>query len=424
MTDREGLRSSPYLTNFMLLMEQWRQFTERVQTRLRREYNKYRSETAAQSGGLERDSATTPEAVARELHRRSRSRQDEARRQKTTLREANNVLADLTEATQGFAGAESDGEASPAARRRLLQVESSIGELSRVVAELSARQTRQDQAGAQEVELLSALQQQLELVREQLAMSYEAVALGLTAEALSHEVHQIADRLASRTSQVRRTLVADNRLTPVLSNYLEYVRSQATSLNRQMAHLNPALRFARERRSSISVLAFLGDVAGYFNQRWRAADGLRIVAVIDPESQDFTVSMNAGRLTQVVDNLLLNSEYWLRAQAKQDAPHKRRRAPTMTDDDLPMPIEGDGQVLLLCSPRRIRISDNGPGVAPAFEGTLLEPFITAKRDGRGLGLYISQQLLESEGARLTLDKDRNPFGRRYSFTIDLANVPA
>ena len=40
--------------------------------------------------------------------------------------------------------------------------------------------------------------------------------------------------------------------------------------------------------------------------------------MIAPDSADFVVKTNRGRLTQVVDNILLNAEYWLKeAQARE-----------------------------------------------------------------------------------------------------------
>jgi signal transduction histidine kinase len=422
MTDREGLRSSPYLTNFMLLMEQWRAFTEAVQTRLRRQYNEYRREMTARGGGMEPQDAKTPEDVARELQNRARRRRNDGQKQETAIRDARDALAELSD----IAGDLVEGElglSTPEAYQEVSKVQGALRHVREVVSRLADAQAWQESAAAQEAELLTALQQQLEDVREQLAMSYEAVALGLTAEALSHEVHQIADRLASRTTQVRRILKSEGGLTPTLASYLEHVRSQANTLNRQMAHLNPALRFAREQRSQIAVLPFLEGVADYFNQRWRASEtGRRIVAVVDRQSRDFTVTMNMGRLTQVLDNLILNSEYWLRAEDGLSPAGRKSRNRQPAAEDLPLPVPGDGEVVLACKPRQITVSDNGPGVALGVETTLLDPFVTAKREGRGLGLYISQQLLEVEGARLSLDDERNLYGRRYTFTIDLGRV--
>ena len=51
---------------------------------------------------------------------------------------------------------------------------------------------------------------------------------------------------------------------------------------------------------------------------------------------------------------------------------------------------------------------------------MFEPFISAKRrgKGRGLGLFINQQLLDSEGCEVELLLDRNEFNRFYKFQID------
>ena len=422
MTDREGLQSSPYLTNFRRLMERWRAFTEQVQTGLRRAYNDYRKEMTQRDGGMDSDTSATPEDVARELRNRARARQQESRRQGNAIQNARDTLSELS----GIAGELVEDGADltgSEAYQRASVVESGIRQVRTAVTLLAEAQAKQDHVAEQEATLLGALQQQLEQVREQLAMSYEAVALGITAEALSHEVHQIADRLAQRTVQTRRRLQDDDALTSPLADYLEYVRSQATALNRQMAHLNPALRFARERRTQIAVLAFLDDIADYYNQRWRGSDReRRIVAVVDPASKDFTVRLNAGRLTQIVDNLVLNSEYWLRAQDTSDLRIRRGAGSKPAITDLPLPVKGDGQITLSCRPRQITVADNGPGVAPNIEATLFDPFVTQKREGRGLGLFISQQLLEGEGGRLRLDDERNLHGRRYLFTIDLAGV--
>jgi two-component system sensor kinase FixL len=43
----------------------------------------------------------------------------------------------------------------------------------------------------------------------------------------------------------------------------------------------------------------------------------------------------------------------------------------------------------------IRVTDNGPGVAPEISGTLFEPFSTTKPTGTGLGLAISRTLVHA-----------------------------
>lgn len=47
---------------------------------------------------------------------------------------------------------------------------------------------------------------------------------------------------------------------------------------------------------------------------------------------------------------------------------------------------------------RLRVKDNGPGIDPAIRQSLFQPFVTAKVDGTGLGLYVvSERVSELKG---------------------------
>ena len=48
----------------------------------------------------------------------------------------------------------------------------------------------------------------------------------------------------------------------------------------------------------------------------------------------------------------------------------------------------------------IEIKDDGNGVAEQDKARLFEPFFTTKNTGNGLGLYISRELAEANGASL------------------------
>ena len=72
----------------------------------------------------------------------------------------------------------------------------------------------------------------------------------------------------------------------------------------------------------------------------------------------------------------------------------------------------------------MRVEDNGRGVEESVESSLFEPFVTMKRtgEGRGLGLFVCRQLLDSESCELVLLPDRNEGGRRYAFELDLSGA--
>jgi len=49
---------------------------------------------------------------------------------------------------------------------------------------------------------------------------------------------------------------------------------------------------------------------------------------------------------------------------------------------------------------RLSIRDNGPGLDPAIEGRLFEPYVSNKPDGTGLGLAIAERIVEEHGGTL------------------------
>jgi len=122
-------------------------------------------------------------------------------------------------------------------------------------------------------------------------------------------------------------------------------------------------------------------------------------------AKPFTVHIPRGRLMQIVDNLVRNSEYWLQVPAAQS----KVKAPTIT-------IE--------VSKPMISVFDNGLGVKAEIEDRLFGMFVSdkPKDTGRGLGLFITREILLRYGCDVTLADARNAHGRRYRFDIDLAAV--
>jgi signal transduction histidine kinase len=81
-----------------------------------------------------------------------------------------------------------------------------------------------------------------------------------------------------------------------------------------------------------------------------------------------------------------------------------------------------GELLLrvysLSNPPRIavRLHDTGPGISAAILARLFEPFVSGKETGLGLGLSISQRLLEAHGGSITGENDAAG-GAVFTFTL-------
>ena len=89
-------------------------------------------------------------------------------------------------------------------------------------------------------------------------------------------------------------------------------------------------------------------------------------------------------LEQVVLNLVLNA---LQAMQASAPPDKLVQVDTGADN---------GMVF-------IRVSDSGPGIAPAVQAQLFEPFFTTKPEGLGLGLNICRTTVEAHRGRLLFE---------------------
>ncbi len=69
----------------------------------------------------------------------------------------------------------------------------------------------------------------------------------------------------------------------------------------------------------------------------------------------------------------------------------------------------------------IEIADNGPGISPEIESHLFQPFFTTKgQAGTGLGLWVSQGIVNKHGGRLTIASDTSDTAHGTVVTVFLA----
>jgi signal transduction histidine kinase len=230
-------------------------------------------------------------------------------------------------------------------------------------------------------------------------LAHEAVAVGLSAEALAHEVVSIADRLAREARTIRKKATWSEREAKHLADIVE---AGARSLSKQASYVSPTLRYRREDRGPNKVGMVCEAVADYHTDRMR---DYGIVVRLDCVT-DFSVRMNRGRLTQVLDNLILNSEFWILDQQRRSGKSQ------------------DAEILLTVDRPRIVVTDTGPGISPSVENSLFEPFVTTKPrgTGRGLGLFIARQLLEYAGGSIELSDSVARGGRHNGFVVDLSGA--
>ena len=116
------------------------------------------------------------------------------------------------------------------------------------------------------------------------------------------------------------------------------------------------------------------------------------------------VLMNAGKIEQVLINLLINAGH---AADKDESWVKVTARPA---------VDREGWV-------EVRVADNGAGIGADKLDKIFEPFFTSKgRDqGTGLGLSISHRIVEEHEGTLTVDSEP---GEGACFTVLLPPAPA
>lgn len=397
-TDREGFKVTPYYINFRALFHDFTRFTLDAQSFLRRGWLRYRNENREQVAHV--TEADTSQNLSRRINRTLAA----AKNQMQPLDDLRGTLEKTAqEAQRTLRSTEGtlfeDSTKAQEARRTIALLESNVEMANEVIS----RVEKYLQDISELLAVGEVLNDRIELLEDQLAQVYEAVSLGLTAEALSHEIRNIADQLAYRNRQAMQRLRSSNIKDAGLVSYIEYVNSSVSALRKQLAHLAPSLRYVREKRERIFLPSFFNETLDYYKARFRNR-GIE-VEIKDESSREFVLSMNRGKLVQIVDNLFLNSEYWLR-------------------EDLKAGRVQQGLITVELAKPFVRISDNGRGIDPAVEGSLFEAFVTTKGRGRGrgLGLFIVQQLLDSESCSISLLPERNEYGFLHVFEIDFSGA--
>ena len=403
-TSREGFQVTQHYDNFVGLLSEFVGFAGNAQEYLRRGVLRFLNERRDRTAGVapEDEHKTITQRlddVAGKLSSEKRKVQSRVGSVRRAAAEASKTLDDVRGELDQMG--DQDGSVSKALQRvegGLVAVAAAAASTDTTLHEVSATRDYASELRA----LRDVLDRRWEILQAEVAALYESISLGLTAEALSHEIHNIADRLARRSAALLRD-VGGGATTASVVAYIEHVRSSVAAMRKQLAHLTPSLRYLRERRERIDVVAWATDVAAFYNERRHRTE--IAVRVVQQGSHGFALNMNKGKLTQVFDNLVLNSEYWVGEALRAGA------------------IK-NGEIVVIVDAPVVRVMDNGRGVDPSVEDSLFDPFVTTKRagHGRGLGLFVVRQLLDSEACGIVLLPVRNGRGRRYMFELDLSGA--
>lgn len=223
--------------------------------------------------------------------------------------------------------------------------------------------------------------------------------IGLMVEFILHEL----GRASSHALGILQEL--DHRELPrrevaTLTN----LSDQLKTLQKRVDTLDPLSTSRRQRKETFDICRLVADLieshSGETDRHQIQIEG------IYGEREKLNVKAVKGMVVQIIENLLTNSLYWLKAEKKVNQSFRPKITIEINDAE-----------------KTIAFSDNGRGVAQEEAETVFQAFVSRKPpgEGKGLGLYISREIAEYHDWQLyLLDAPTKKTGRLNTFLLDLS----
>ena len=173
------------------------------------------------------------------------------------------------------------------------------------------------------------------------------------------------------------------RLTTLVENILDVTRieNQSLSLRKERLNINGI------------ILNILEEYEGRDDKK---KDNVKIVFT---PKDDFFVEADKGRVMQVISNLMNNAiKFTLKGTITVTTKKK----------------EENNEII-------VSIKDTGSGIDPEIMSRLFSKFATKSQTGTGLGLFVSQNIVEAHGGKIWAENNSDGKGSTFSFSLPLTN---
>lgn len=203
--------------------------------------------------------------------------------------------------------------------------------------------------------------------------------IGMTAERMTHELSKAASNAVELLRTTVKMLESGKADSLSVKRNIQRVQGQLDVITDHIHQMTPLYYSRRRSTEELDVAEIAGDMKRFYAGTIR---DLKIDVKVVPESK-LEVEMNRGHLLQVFNNLFDNSFFWI------------EHTPQLLKPRIIMKVTGKKS-------RTVVFADNGPGVDESIRDHIFDPFVSAKPGGRGLGLYIIQDILQNYGAEIEL----------------------
>ncbi len=227
--------------------------------------------------------------------------------------------------------------------------------------------------------------------------------IGLMVEFIGHE-------LSRATEHALRAVVHSRKASSAaaLETALDSLGAQLKTINKRIRVLDPLSPSGRQVKERFDFVRWVRDLLSTHDDQFlRHGIALSFKIIGDSEERVIWVMAVKGMITQIIENLVANSVYWLKAEKLVDRRLKARISVTIdarTDS--------------------LHFADNGPGIEVERAQEIFEPFVTSKPpgEGKGLGLYIALEMARYHGCELYLSNNESKPGILNEFVFDFSQI--
>jgi two-component system nitrogen regulation sensor histidine kinase GlnL len=225
--------------------------------------------------------------------------------------------------------------------------------------------------------------------------------MGTIAAGLAHEIKNPLGGIKGAAQLLTR-----ETLSPESSEYLQIIIKEADRVNRLV---NQLLTFSRPKDLSLEPLNLneLIDAILILQKEPLEKKKVRIVREFDPSLP--SVLGDADELKQVFLNFIVNAADAV-GERHADGGGEIRLKTRMATNFKIKGAEGQKPSRMIVT----EIRDNGTGIGAENRNKLFTPFFTTKEKGYGLGLAISQRVINEHGGVIHLESEE---GRGTTFQI-------
>lgn len=231
--------------------------------------------------------------------------------------------------------------------------------------------------------------------REKLAHVTRLNTMGEMASGIAHEINQPLAAIATYAQACRRLIAMENADLDQIASVLDKIGNQAQRAGEVIRRLRTFFKKRKSEHVHSDLNDLIRDSVDLNHADTRVLDHPVILELADKLPP---VSADPVQIQQVVLNLLRNA-----IDAMENHPGKPVIICTRQHDDDFLEVV---------------VKDHGEGIDEETALSLFNPFFSTKKSGMGMGLPISQSIVNSHGGQLWYQPD--PPGSAFHFVLPIA----